>query len=375
MFMFFKRCLFLFIILLLISCNHEEKTNTKSNIDKFTFNQNITFNMIYCPGGNTPIGVDEKGWFGWGFPKHRKGYWDTDDKVKEKWKQIYRKIFNKKIQITPFYLGETEVTINLWNEVYSWAIHNGYVFSSTHINYFNKKNIDSNHPISMISWGDAIVFCNALTDYYNNHNENGNDLNFVYFYGINKEEYKDKVIKNSLHIDYEKTNITLNLEAISSTNKKLLTSSKKRIKKAVTTIDADGFRLPKSYEWECAARYIDGQKWNHGGHVSGDLSGPVSFGLGEKSLCKHKDLSNDYQSYVSKQYNKVKTLTPNALGYYDMSGNLSEWCFDQLVNNYNNRVIRGGSYSSGRMSLRIGYVSSINEGESELVGFRLARTK
>jgi formylglycine-generating enzyme required for sulfatase activity len=132
------------------------------------------------------------------------------------------------------------------------------------------------------------------------------------------------------------------------------------------------YRLPTEAEWEYAAR---GGKYNQGFEYSG------SADLDEVGWYEDN-------SYGETQPAGLKA--PNALGLYDMTGNVWECCQDWYGEKYYassppdnpqgpadgaSRVFRGGSWRDGpaftRVSRRYGWVP-VNR--YRLLGFRLARS-
>lgn len=87
---------------------------------------------------------------------------------------------------------------------------------------------------------------------------------------------------------------------------------------------AMGFRLPTNAEWQLVARYIDGKSWFPGDHVSGDISGPCWSCDGKATWIVFGDFAW-YWSNSGLTTNVVEGWSPNALGIYDMSGNVLEW--------------------------------------------------
>ncbi|MGM0587894.1 MAG: formylglycine-generating enzyme family protein [Bacteroidota bacterium] len=129
-----------------------------------------------------------------------------------------------------------------------------------------------------------------------------------------------------------------------------------------------GYRLPTEQEWEYAARSA-GQA--------------VNFpGTNHKDSLRHYARMNNHSSPWSY---KVGTKEPNALGLYDMAGNVYEWIgayypiYERYLDNgewydlenRGMRVIRGGSFQSGASPMYTFWrVATIQEEQVDDLGFR-----
>lgn len=206
--------------------------------------------------------------------------------------------------LAAFHMSDSEVSWKQWYAVYAWAttapaVEAGEPAQPAPYSFANAGSGSGSLPVGMISWRDAVVWCNALTEYYNANNGGGADLSPVY------RSISGGILRDS------------NDTAVDAAVK-----------------NGSGFRLPGDAEWELAARYQDGSSWTSGISASG-AAVDFKHANGEAATAEvawYMDNANVLKP--------IKGRKPNQLGLYDMSGSVWEWCFDT---HGANRLYRGGS--------------------------------
>jgi formylglycine-generating enzyme required for sulfatase activity len=262
--------------------------------------------------------------------------------------------------ISAFKMGKYQVTYQLWYTVYQWAIANGYTFNDAGAEGFNgiqgaAPTSAKYQPVTTVNWRDAIVWCNAFSQ--------KTGLTPVYC----SDSGFTTAIKSSASGLYGSS---INTTAGSFDN-------------PYVNWNANGYRLPTEGEYQYAASYKDGTSWT-----------PYNYASGATADTTH-EAATDLVGWDSVNSGGTTTeavggLAANALGIYDMSGNVWEWCFDwygdypttaqtdyrgPASSSVPGRVIRGGSFGASADNLQVGYRNRLNPDNTiSVYGFRFARS-
>jgi formylglycine-generating enzyme required for sulfatase activity len=239
-----------------------------------------------------------------------------------------------------YLIAETEVTYELWNTVKTWATSNGYTFAN--VGTMGDGSGDNNrNPVTTINWRDAIVWTNALTEYYNA--QNGTSYAVVY----TSDAGYTTPIRSSADGAYGSS---VNSTAGSFDN-------------PYVNPDAKGFRLPTSDEWELAARYIDdangdGDIMDAGEYYPGNYASGAIADYNNATITGHVSW---YSVNSGSSTHTVGLRLANALGLFDLSGNVLEWAYDWHPSFIgSNRVGRGGGWYDTATGMQVGGVSNGN---------------
>ena len=209
-----------------------------------------------------------------------------------------------------FYMGVFEVTQAEYEIVMKT---NPSSFSKSGNNRDKVRQLDTTRfPVENVSWYDAIEFCNKLSE------------------------------KDNLPVAYVLANIQRDGTSIKFAN--------------VRVTGEKGYRLPTESEWEFAC--------------SAGTSSDYSFGNDSARLGEFAWFAANTTQSNEAFPHTVGTKSPNSWGFFDMHGNVWEWCVEDSTEN--DRPYRGGSwmYPAPQSKTTSGGVYEANSRFNDL-GFRI----
>lgn len=229
------------------------------------------------------------------------------------------------LKVSSFYMDRIEVTKAMWDEIYAWAIAQGYAFDNA------GSGKAANHPVHSVSWYDCVKWCNARSE------REGRPA--VYYTDVGLTQvYRAGQVLNP-HVKGT----------------------------------AIGYRLPTDVEWHYAARGgLVGKRFSWGDRIDHSRANYYGYPPGYPYDTGYTGFDTRYTDGVTPYTSPVGSFAANGYGAYDMAGDLREWCWNWYPG-YEGaaRVIRGGSWADVACDCQVGFRSYRGpDYGSHFLGFR-----
>lgn len=214
------------------------------------------------------------------------------------------------LTVSSFYMDQCEVTKALWDEVYNWAIANGYSFVNAGLGKA------TNHPVHTVNWYDCVKWCNARSQ---------KEGRMPAFY---TDAACTQIYKTGQCVPY----------VMSS---------------------ASGYRLPTDVQWEYAARGGVANRrfpWGDSDEIQHARANYWSSDSFSYDTSPTRDYHPAFIDGVYPYTSTVGSFSPNGYELYDMAGNVKEWCVDWYTDGEGSYPIsRGGTWTGSANGCRVGF--------------------
>ena len=236
---------------------------------------------------------------------------------------------SQSVTLSDFWISPYEVTQKEFETIMTGNLNSIEPKPSSFTGNTAAEEVQERRPVDTVRWFEAIVYCNLLSM------KEGLTPCYTIKDSTNPADWGVRP-DSQIYDNYNCWNsVTCNFEA-------------------------DGYRLPTAAEWEYAARGGNPKdsSWNNT-YSGSDTLEDVAW----------------YSNNSDSKTHEVGKKQANALGLYDMSGNLKEWCWNRKSEDNDRRVMRGGYYSLAEGGCQVTAVDSnfpISQGPDQ--GFRVVRS-